>query len=330
MSAPPRNRPADAALLPGIDFAPVLPLWLLAALGVLALLALVPAFLRRARGAPLRALAFALLLLALANPRLVEETRETRPDIALLVVDRSDSARIGDRAPRRSRPPAPGSRRAPPACRNSAAHRRGAGRRQPGHPAVRRHRTGAGRDPPRPPRRRDRADRRPGARHPGRTAPVEAPFHLLLPGGPGETDRRLRVIEAPGFGIVGARSSCGWRSRIWARPAGGGAARLTIRRDGEPPRVDSVPVGREHRIAIPIERGGPTVVELAAEARAGEVSELNNRAVVAITGVRDRLRVLLISGEPHAGERTWRRLLKADPGWTWCISPSCGRRRRTT
>ncbi|MFC7544154.1 hypothetical protein ACFQU2_38610 [Siccirubricoccus deserti] len=87
-----------------------------------------------------------------------------------------------------------------------------------------------------------------------------------------------------------------------------------MRRDGTPPRIESVPVGREHRITIPIERGGPTVVELAAETRPGEVSELNNRAVVTITGVRDRLRVLLVSGEPHAGERTWRRLLKADPG----------------
>ena len=31
-----------------------------------------------------------------------------------------------------------------------------------------------------------------------------------------------------------------------------------------------------------------------------------------IEGVRDRLRVLLVSGEPHPGERTWRNLLKAD------------------
>jgi hypothetical protein len=92
-----------------------------------------------------------------------------------------------------------------------------------------------------------------------------------------------------------------------------GAARLTIRRDGEAARSESVPVGREHRIAVPIERGGPTVVEIEAEPRPGEVSPLNNRQVVTINGVRDRLRVLLVSGEPHAGERTWRRLLKADP-----------------
>ena len=34
--------------------------------------------------------------------------------------------------------------------------------------------------------------------------------------------------------------------------------------------------------------------------------------MVAIDGVRDKLRVLLVSGEPHAGERTWRNLLKSD------------------
>ena len=92
-----------------------------------------------------------------------------------------------------------------------------------------------------------------------------------------------------------------------------GAARITIRRDGQPPRQESVPIGREHRIAVPIERGGPSVVEIEAEARPGEISPLNNRQVVTVNGVRDRLRVLLVSGEPHAGERTWRRLLKADP-----------------
>ncbi len=45
---------------------------------------------------------------------------------------------------------------------------------------------------------------------------------------------------------------------------------------------------------------------------AGELTDRNNAAVVQINGVRDRLRVLLVSGEPHAGERVWRNLLKSD------------------
>jgi hypothetical protein len=92
-----------------------------------------------------------------------------------------------------------------------------------------------------------------------------------------------------------------------------GQVRLTIRRDGEAPQVLSVPMGREQSVEIPITRAGPSVVELSADPLPGEASTLNNRAVVTINGVRDRLRVLLVSGEPHPGERTWRRLLKADP-----------------
>jgi hypothetical protein len=299
--------------LAGIDFAPVLPLWLIGALAVVALLALVPAFLRRARGAPLRALVFGLLLLALANPRLVEETRETRPDIALLVVDRSASTGIGTRAAQVE------------AARLGLEERIGRladlelrtvevpeGGNQGTRLFTATERALA--DIPRA-RLAGVIALTDGQVHdvPAQSS-IEAPFHAVLPGLPGETDRRLRVVEAPGFGIVGQSVEL----RVVVEDLGvadaTGAARLSIRRDGAQPRVESVPVGREQRIAIPIERGGPTVVELAAEARPGEVSELNNRAVVTITGVRDRLRVLLVSGEPHAGERTWRRLLKADPG----------------
>ena len=44
----------------------------------------------------------------------------------------------------------------------------------------------------------------------------------------------------------------------------------------------------------------------------GELTGRNNTALVQINGVRDRLRVLLVSGEPHPGGRTWRNLLKSD------------------
>ncbi|TCZ64484.1 hypothetical protein [Roseicella aquatilis] len=307
--------------LAGIDLAPILPLWLLVALGVVAALALLPAVWRRARGAGLRALVFAAILLALANPRLVEETRETRPDIALVVVDRSDSARIGTRAAQIE------------AARSAVEARLG---RLPelevrvvevpegGNQGTRlfaaleqalaeipRARLagvialtdGQVHDVPRGP-----SPDIPAA------SPIEAPFHALLPGRAGEVDRRLRVIEAPGFGIVGRSVELRVAVEDLGVAGNGGAARLSVRRDGAPPRVESVPVGREHRIEVPVERGGPTVIELSAEARPGEVSELNNRAVITVTGVRDRLRVLLVSGEPHPGERTWRRLLKADPG----------------
>ena len=296
----------------GLDFAPVLPLWLLAAAALLALLALAPALWRGARGTFWRALTFALVLLALANPRLVEESRETRPDIALLVVDRSDSAALGTRP-----------------AQVEAARREVEARaaRLPDLELRTVEVPEAGNQGTRLFAAIERALAEiPRARLSGvialtdgqahdipAAAPFDAPFHALMPGRAGESDRRLRVIEAPGFGIVGREVEIRVAVDDLGVPNAQGAARLTIRRDGESPRAESVPVGRDHRIMVPIQRGGPTVVEIEAEARPGEVSTRNNRQVVTINGVRDRLRVLLVSGEPHAGERTWRRLLKADP-----------------
>ncbi len=296
----------------GLDFAPVLPLWLLLALGVLGLLALAPALWRRARGAAWRVAAFALLLLALANPRLVEETRETRPDIGLLVVDQTASARLGSRAAQIEAARAALEARAarlPELELRTVTAPEGGNQGTRLFAAIQR----ALADIPRA-RLAGVIALTDGQVHDVPAQPAtDAPFHVLLPGRPGETDRRVRVIEAPGFGIVGRSVEL----RVVVEDLGvadpTGAVRLSVRRDGQAPRQQSVPIGREHRITVPIERGGPTVVEIAAEPRPGEVSELNNRQVVTINGVRDRLRVLLISGEPHAGERTWRRILKADP-----------------
>jgi hypothetical protein len=81
-----------------VRFDPALPLWLLGGLGGLCLVVLAIAVARRARGTVWRLLAFAVLLLWLSGPRLVEETRETLPDIELLVIDQTASMSVGQRA----------------------------------------------------------------------------------------------------------------------------------------------------------------------------------------------------------------------------------------
>ena len=90
-------------------------------------------------------------------------------------------------------------------------------------------------------------------------------------------------------------------------------AAVTLRQDGGPPGTIRVPVGQDVRVDLPIAHGGQNVLELEVEPAKQELTLANNRAAVVVNGVRDRLRVLLVSGEPHAGERTWRNLLKADP-----------------
>ena len=63
---------------------------------------------------------------------------------------------------------------------------------------------------------------------------------------------------------------------------------------------------------MPFPHAGQNIVEIELETAPGELTPANNRVVVAAEGVRENLRVLLVSGEPHAGERVWRNLLKSD------------------
>jgi hypothetical protein len=299
-------------VIAAIRFDPLLPVWLLAALGVLSLAVVTLGIWRRGRGTLLRLAAFAVLLLWLAGPRLVQETRQSLRDIGLLVVDRSASMQVGDRA------------HLADAARQSieaqAAHLPDLELRTVTVPE-------AGNSGTRLFAEVDRALADiPRSRLAGtiaitdgqlhdlpKASPGGAPLNLLLTGHGEETDRRLRVIEAPGYGIVGKSVTLRVAIDDLGVTSHTGPATLTIRRDGQMFRTESVPVGTEQRIEVPITRAGPTVIEMAASPLAGEASQLNNRAVVEINGVRDRLRVLLISGEPHQGERTWRRLLKADP-----------------
>jgi hypothetical protein len=313
-----------------LRFDPAVPGWLLIVLAVLCALALAAALWRRARGVVWRGLGFAVVLLWLTGPRLVEETRQTRPDIALLAIDQTASMSIGDRTKlaEQARAAIEAQVHGPDAqdlagleLREITVPEGSAGgtrlfasidraladipsARLAGVIAIT---DGQVHDIPSPG----------SAGASGGNWAGGAPLHVLIPAKGEETDRRVRIVSAPGYGIVGKSvdlkvmvEDLGTRPGLLSQP---GSATLTIRHDGEPARTLSVPVGREQSIEVPITRAGPTVVELAADPLPGEVSQLNNRAVVTINGVRDRLRVLLVSGEPHPGERTWRRLLKADP-----------------
>ncbi len=304
--------------LAAIAFDPLLPAPLFVALVLLAGLAVGLALWRRARGAWFRAFASAVLVVALANPRLVQETRRSLPDIAILLVDQTASQRVGERmamteSARRAledkartldalelrtvvvpEAGANGTRLFEALARALAEVPRG---RLAGTIAIT---DGQIHDAP---EEGEAIARATGG----------APFHLLLTGRRGETDRRLRILDAPPFGIVGRSVEVRFVVEDLGTVGGAESVTITQRRDGEPLRQARIRLGEPHTIRLPMERAGQTVLEIEAEALPGEVSLLNNRAVVAVNGVRDRLRVLLVSGEPHAGQRTWRRLLKADP-----------------
>jgi hypothetical protein len=140
-----------------------------------------------------------------------------------------------------------------------------------------------------------------------------APVHVLATGREDEADYRLALETAPAFGIVGETVEAMARVIALGAAPDGAPTEIMVSVDGGPPRRVLTVAGRPTPIEIPIEHGGSNVVELVLPMAPDEITDRNNRAVFTVNGVRDRLRVLLVSGEPHPGERTWRNLLKADP-----------------
>src|SRR5690606_12920144 len=80
-----------------VQWAPLLPLWLIGGLAAVALLLLAVALWRRAAGVWWRGGAFAVLLLALANPSIIEEQRDPLSDVAFIDADESTSQEIEQR-----------------------------------------------------------------------------------------------------------------------------------------------------------------------------------------------------------------------------------------
>jgi hypothetical protein len=138
----------------------------------------------------------------------------------------------------------------------------------------------------------------------------QAPLHALITGHKDERDRRIAISAAPRFGIVGQTQTVTYR--LDDQGVTGQRAKVIIRRDGETISERMLQSGQTSSVDIDIKHAGPNIVEIEASPLDNELTLVNNRAVVAIDGVRDRLRVLLVSGEPHSGERTWRNILKSD------------------
>ena len=138
----------------------------------------------------------------------------------------------------------------------------------------------------------------------------QAPVHALITGRKDERDRRIAIVAAPRFGIVGQTQTITYR--LDDQGVTGERARVVVRRDGEMLNERTVLSGQTVNVDVEIKHAGPNIVEIEASPVENELTLVNNRAVVAIDGVRDKLRVLLVSGEPHSGERTWRNLLKSD------------------
>ena len=297
-----------------LAFAPMAPLPLLDALAIVAFGLGVGLLWRRRRGAWLRIGAMALLLAGLLDPSLQNEIRRPLKDIVAVVIDRSGSQALAERSAQTDAARAAIAKQL--ASLDNVETRfidADAGDRDNQGTRLFAALSSALSDAP-PERIGAAIFVTDGIVHdiPASLDALgfHAPLHALITGHEGERDRRIELVEAPRFGLVGKELRIA--ARVLDMADQGEPVRLEVRRDGEILRTLAAKVGETISIYIPIEHAGPNVVELAVAPLPGELTQINNRAVVTLEGVRDKLRVLLVSGEPHQGERMWRNLLKAD------------------
>jgi len=306
-----------------ISLAPLFDIRLLAAFGFVGLAFVIIGLLKGARGIWFRLIVLVLLLLAVANPRIVQEQREAQNDIAIVIVDRTASQNVGARKERTEATLAMLRERLQKFenmdVREVDVLDGGTDEGKDGTHLISALQRAVGNVP---------KGRFAGALiiTDGQVHDLTAdntldglggPVHVMLSGEHDERDRRLVVDKAPSYGIVGKDITITYH--IEDKSSGGVATASdelvkVVLRDGEREIARAqIPVGKTDKFTFPLEHAGPSILEISVEPVEGELSEINNRTLISINGVRDRLRVLLVSGQPHAGERTWRNLLKSDP-----------------
>ena len=300
-----------------VSFAPLVPWALIWAIGAVAAALILFAAFQRARGTVLRTLAIGAGLAALANPAIIQEEREPVSDVVAVVVDRSLSQNVGDRTARTDQALEQITDqlsafenievRVIPADANNGDTIEGTTLFDAIEQALS--------DVP-PDQVAGMVLITDGQVHdaPDVAAMAEtSPVHVLVTGARNEGDRRLVVVQAPSYGVVGHMLQMTVRIEDTTVATDAENTTLEIITDGGDVERYLVPVGRDTDLVLTLEHAGQTVLELGTPEGPQELTLNNNRAAVVVNGVRDRLRVMLISGEPHAGERTWRSLLKADP-----------------
>ncbi|WP_299618427.1 hypothetical protein [uncultured Tateyamaria sp.] len=294
-------------------FDPLLPWPVLIALAVLVTGGVLLALMRGLNGWALRGMAGLVILAALTGPAFQQEERAPLTDIVILAKDESASQRLADRPVQTDA--------AVTALTAALSAREGTEIRQVTVPdgkedAGTRLMTALS----------DALAEEPRARVAGLIAltdgqvhdadlPLDlpAPLHVLLTGRETDWDRRLLVQNAPAFAIIGEPVTLTLRIEdSGAAPTESGLAPLDISVDGATPQRFNVRIGEDVTLPITLPHGGRNVIQFTVPEADGELTDRNNTALIQINGIRDRLRVLLVSGEPHAGGRTWRNLLKSD------------------
>ncbi len=141
---------------------------------------------------------------------------------------------------------------------------------------------------------------------------LSAPIHTILTGDKTEIDRRISIINPPNYGIVGENVDISIKVEEFGAKSSE-YVEVKVIQDGEDVATHLMEINEEETLSFKLNHGGKNVFEFAVEPIDNELTNINNKTAIAVNAVRDRLKVLLVSGEPYQGERAWRNILKSDP-----------------
>ncbi|MBB5073238.1 hypothetical protein HNQ69_000342 [Bartonella callosciuri] len=300
-------------------FQPFLPLsWILLLGGVASLFVIIGLVIRR-QGSLLRLLALGSLILALLNPMIIKEQREPLKSIVGIVIDHSKSQTFGTRIN--------DSDEARTQLTNALAH----------YPQFESRFIDAGK----------LADNQyapstnlfhaltqalsdvPPSRYAGTIFITDgqvhdipyisdlhykAPINALITGRTDEFDRQIKIISPPRFALINKPQMLSILVEDKGHPQKPlpTQANITVSVNGQEVGHYSVTPGITFQTEITLPHAEKNIIQVTTDTHKDELSFENNRAIAIIEGIRENLRVLLISGAPYNGERTWRDLLKGD------------------
>ncbi|MEE2952269.1 MAG: hypothetical protein VYD57_13620 [Pseudomonadota bacterium] len=301
-----------------IDFAPFFSWTVISLIAVPAAILAAGLVVARLRGAFVRVLALAALILALLNPVVLREERDPLKSVVALVVDRSQSQTIGEREAETTAAVEAlqtSLSRFPEFAVRTVEARSGASPGSDATTALFSAMSSALSDVP-PARVGGAIMVTDGEVHdiPADASRLgfEAPVHGLITGREDEYDRRIEIVSAPRFGLVDEPQRIAYRVLEDGPASGTGGFNVQVFLNGDLVTRQSAQPDTEQTVDLVLPRAGKNIVELQVERADNEITDVNNRSIAIVDGIRENLRVLLVSGEPHAGERTWRNLLKSD------------------
>ncbi|MDE1152329.1 MAG: glutamine amidotransferase [Micavibrio sp.] len=299
------------------EWSPYLPQIYYIILALLGAGAIVFAFTRRMRDFSWRGFFFLLLVFALLNPIILHELRDSLPDKLIVILDDSPSERVGGRdkvaeaALAHLTAELAKTNVEPVVLRSSADTSAGKGESTNLFGVLRNNLMSV-----------------PASQVAGTVMITDGevhdvpkdlgvlkrmgPFHVILTGKKDEFDRKVTIVNAPKYGVLNENVTISVRIDEFGRTSETPTT-VTVKQDGQTETVTSLQPGETRDFTFRVAHPGQNIIEFAIPVEGGELTASNNTAPVIVNGIRDRMRVLLVSGSPHMGERSWRNLLKSDP-----------------